>query len=186
MGKFLLCLFGGYLGLHKFAEKKTGLGVLYLFTCGLFGIGWMIDTVIYLIKWLDKPKAAVTQTPVVNEPVVESPYKFLTFKVAGVTFKNGNKTRQAILRAFKWGGDEEIETVTFEPYEWEGKPAVYVQVNDQTIGSIPSDVVNTFYEYEKTYKRDNVHCEVYGGNKLDDGSRSNYGSEITIRYLRDV
>ena len=70
MGKFLLCLFGGYLGLHKFAEKKTGLGVLYLCTMGLFGIGWMIDTVIYLVKWLDKPKTAVIQTPV-DEPVVE-------------------------------------------------------------------------------------------------------------------
>lgn len=124
-----------------------------------------------------------TETPPAVE--AESPYVFLRFKVAGVTFKNGRKTRQAILRALKWG-DEEIETVTFEPYEWEGKPAVYVKVNDQIIGSIPSDTTGTFYEYEKTYKRDNVHCEVYGGSKLDDGSRTNYGSEITIRYLREV
>jgi hypothetical protein len=116
---------------------------------------------------------------------VQTPYIFLTFTVAGVTFKNGRKTRQAILRALKWG-DEEIETVTLEPYEWEGKPAVYVKVNDQIIGSMPADTVETFYEYEQKYKRDNIHCEVYGGNKSDDGSRTNYGSEITIRYLRDA
>ncbi|MDE6356046.1 MAG: TM2 domain-containing protein [Clostridia bacterium] len=40
---FALCLFGGYIGLHKFYEGKTGMGVLYLCTLGLFGIGWIID-----------------------------------------------------------------------------------------------------------------------------------------------
>ena len=38
-----MCLFGGYIGLHKFYEGKTGMGVLYLCTLGLFGIGWIID-----------------------------------------------------------------------------------------------------------------------------------------------
>lgn len=40
-----LCLFFGWLGAHKFYAKKTGMGVLYLCTLGLFGIGWIIDTV---------------------------------------------------------------------------------------------------------------------------------------------
>ena len=35
-------LFGG-LGVHKFMQNETGLGVLYLFTFGLFGIGWIYD-----------------------------------------------------------------------------------------------------------------------------------------------
>lgn len=48
---FFLCLFGGYLGLHKFYERKIGLGILYLCTGGLFGLGWIID----LIKLLFKP-----------------------------------------------------------------------------------------------------------------------------------
>lgn len=48
---FFLCLFGGYLGLHKFYERKIGLGILYLCTGGLFGLGWVID----LIKILFKP-----------------------------------------------------------------------------------------------------------------------------------
>lgn len=42
---FVITLFFGYLGVHKFMEKKIGMGVLYLFTCGLFGIGWMIDVI---------------------------------------------------------------------------------------------------------------------------------------------
>ncbi len=47
--RFLLCLFLGFLGVHKFAEKKMKLGILYLFTLGLFGIGWIYDCIMYLI-----------------------------------------------------------------------------------------------------------------------------------------
>lgn len=47
---FFLCLFLGYFGAHKFYEGKTGMGVLYLFTGGLFGIGWIIDCISLLFK----------------------------------------------------------------------------------------------------------------------------------------
>ena len=39
----LLCIFLGVLGAHKFYEGKIGMGILYLCTAGLFGIGWIID-----------------------------------------------------------------------------------------------------------------------------------------------
>ena len=39
----LLWLFLGLFGGHKFYEGKTGLGFLYLFTVGLFVVGWIID-----------------------------------------------------------------------------------------------------------------------------------------------
>ena len=42
---FVLCLTLGYLGAHKFYEKKYGLGILYFFTFGIFGFGWLIDIV---------------------------------------------------------------------------------------------------------------------------------------------
>lgn len=47
---FFLCLFLGYFGAHKFYEGKGGAGILYLFTCGLFGIGWFIDCINLLLK----------------------------------------------------------------------------------------------------------------------------------------
>ncbi len=47
---FCLCFFLGYLGAHKFYEGKIGMGVLYIFTCGLFGIGWLIDLISILFK----------------------------------------------------------------------------------------------------------------------------------------
>ncbi len=46
----LLCLFLGYLGAHKFYEGKIGMGILYLFTVGLFGIGLIVDFFSILFK----------------------------------------------------------------------------------------------------------------------------------------
>lgn len=42
---FKLTLFGGWLGLHLFYQKKIVSGILYLFTLGIFGIGWTLDVI---------------------------------------------------------------------------------------------------------------------------------------------
>lgn len=47
---FFLCLFLGCLGAHKFYEGKTGRGILYIFTLGLFGVGVLIDLIVILSK----------------------------------------------------------------------------------------------------------------------------------------
>lgn len=44
----LLCIFT-VCG-HKFYEGKIGMGVIYLLTAGLFGIGWIIDIIALLGK----------------------------------------------------------------------------------------------------------------------------------------
>lgn len=46
----LLCVFLGFLGGHKFYEGKILLGIVYFFTCGLFGIGLFIDFISLLFK----------------------------------------------------------------------------------------------------------------------------------------
>lgn len=48
---FWLCLLLGFCGAHKFYEGKTGMGILYICTLGLCGIGIIID----LIAILGKP-----------------------------------------------------------------------------------------------------------------------------------
>lgn len=50
---FLLCIFVGYLGIHKFYEGNKKLGFIYLFTVGLLGIGWIIDIFTLLIKIIE-------------------------------------------------------------------------------------------------------------------------------------
>lgn len=54
---FLVTFFGGYLGIHKFIDGKIGMGILYIFTVGLFGIGWIVDTIKALIAMINPPAA---------------------------------------------------------------------------------------------------------------------------------
>lgn len=41
----LIVVFGGPFGLHKFLNGEIGMGILYLFTGGLFFIGWIRDII---------------------------------------------------------------------------------------------------------------------------------------------
>lgn len=45
-----LCFFLGAIGAHKFYEGKIGMGILYIFTVGLFMIGTIIDFIVLLFK----------------------------------------------------------------------------------------------------------------------------------------
>ena len=38
---FFIVLFGGPFGVHKFVNGEFGMGILYLFTGGIFLIGWL-------------------------------------------------------------------------------------------------------------------------------------------------
>lgn len=46
----LLLLFFGAVGGHKFYEGKIGMGVLYIFTLGLLGVGVIVDFFTLLFK----------------------------------------------------------------------------------------------------------------------------------------
>ncbi len=49
-----LCIFLGAFGVHKFYEGKPRMGLLYLCTMGLLGIGWIVDIIRYTLKVLNK------------------------------------------------------------------------------------------------------------------------------------
>ena len=48
--KWVLCLFLGVVGAHKFYEGKVGMGIVYMLTGGLFFIGIVIDLIAILAK----------------------------------------------------------------------------------------------------------------------------------------
>lgn len=46
---FCIVFFLGPLGVHRFIDGSIGMGVLYLFTVGLFGIGYIVDVIKALV-----------------------------------------------------------------------------------------------------------------------------------------
>lgn len=40
---YLLWFFLGLVGVHKFYLNKFGMGIIYMFTGGIFLIGWLVD-----------------------------------------------------------------------------------------------------------------------------------------------
>ena len=49
---FLVCVFFGMLGLHRFIQGKRFTGILWLITLGLLGIGYFADIVITGVRFL--------------------------------------------------------------------------------------------------------------------------------------
>ena len=56
LGKFIICLFFGTLGIHKLFEKKYFIAIIYFLTYGLFGIGWIVDCIKYFMEFLNERK----------------------------------------------------------------------------------------------------------------------------------
>ena len=49
-GMMIATIFLGFSGIQWFASGRFGMGLLYLFTGGLFGIGWIVD-IIRQVAW---------------------------------------------------------------------------------------------------------------------------------------
>lgn len=52
---FFLCWFLGYLGIHRFYARKK-YGWLWLFTFGLFGIGWIFDLIVAFFQLFSRSR----------------------------------------------------------------------------------------------------------------------------------
>ena len=46
----LVTFFFGYLGIHKLFQKKYGMAIVYFFTGGLFGFGYLFDVVLAIVN----------------------------------------------------------------------------------------------------------------------------------------
>lgn len=74
--ELVLCVFLGFLGIHRFYTKKIWTGILFLFSFGLFGFGVVVDEVliiIRLVKWLAASKHADSVPVAVSKPAKPVP-----------------------------------------------------------------------------------------------------------------
>lgn len=162
---FAITFFLGFLGVHKFIDGKTGLGILYLLTCGLFGIGWLIDSIkaLLLLFKNDSPAAPAPAVPHGNS----------TFsKVVGVTFpcsKNSAVNRQDVVAQLHAG-----DRLYPERYTYEGKPAIML-LNAQglDVGNISAELAADLYD------KSNLSVAV---SEITGGEELTYGCNIIIVY----
>ena len=162
MKKFLITLLGGWAGVHKFIEKKIGLGTLYFFTFGLFGIGWLID-IIKAYLCMNQKKQTVEQplSNVICKPTYDhieddddqENTNRINFNVAGVTFNNDDGTsRQELLRALYEKKGYSKRDILLQKYEYDGKDAVHVIARGNIIGNVPKECVKTIIEHLDTIR----------------------------------
>lgn len=105
--------------------------------------------------------------------------KEIEFKVAGVTFKNGRKTRQAILRAMKWQDPpyDKVQ-ITLQRYDFEGSIAIGVYVNGDQIGNVPKEIKD---EVDKAWTKDYI---VEEWKILGSGQDAPFGCLVKILFQR--
>lgn len=173
----VLCAVGiiGLFGLFGNTDDKALLAVGSIMFAAVGVVLIILDR-----KKGNKPSAAQNMSIHEQAEAAKNTNDYYTFRVAGVTFSNGRKTRQAMLRKIKWG-DEPFEFVswTVEKYDFEGSPAVGVYANGEQIGNVPKEnlsfVLNNWDRIRSVY-----HAEISGGGTDEEGKVINFGCEITL------
>jgi len=58
-----LCFFLGVFGVHRLYVGKIGTGIIWFFTLGLFGIGWLVDFIMILLSKFKDSKGYPIRLP---------------------------------------------------------------------------------------------------------------------------
>ena len=125
MAGVLIAIFLGWVGGYRFYKKQIGLGILYLLTFGVFGIGWLVDIYVAIREMtkLSSVPDALTSTEQVMGAFAECK-------------KNPSRKRVEIIQGLSVG-----DPLTLEIGFYEGAP-FYMVVDPQTgmdIGALPKE-----------------------------------------------
>ena len=109
-------------------------------------------------------------------------YDYWKVKVAGVTFRNGRKSRQTILKKIFFRDEpfnkDECHSCTLRRGEYEGEPSFAVCVHDDIIGFIPKE--NVQYFYDNFYRCDGITAiRVFSGHDI-------IGAGAIVRFRRNA
>jgi hypothetical protein len=110
----------------------------------------------------------------------EETHAKLVFSVAGVTFKNEDgKSRQAILKRKMKEDEDGVVIVSLGKYDYEGKPAVAVYIDDEQVGVVPnSDLPEVLSIMDK--KVTGLHANIEAFDNEDD--KKVYRCDIAAHY----
>lgn len=109
-------------------------------------------------------------------------YDYWKVTVTGVTFKNGRKSRQTILKKIFFRDEpfnkDECHSCTLRRGEYEGEPSFAVCVHDDIIGFIPREKVQYFYD--NFYRCDGITTiRVFSEHDI-------IGARVVVRFRRNA
>lgn len=176
MKGILIAVFLGWLGGYRFYKGNKKLGILYLLTLGLCGIGWVVDIII-----------AVRE----NNNTKDN-RKEITFSVAGCNYyreqitllgkerREWKKSDSELLASgkdsvFRYSFPFDAELIP-EPDNIYDKNAIAVVVEGQKIGHVPAALCEQVKPLIKKAK--GVSCRISGG----DYKRIEHGHVDTMFY----
>lgn len=169
----LIAIFLGELGGYRFYRHQYFMGIIYLFTCGLFMFGYLYD--IYAAFTYDCNSCPAEE----NTTVITT----IHTKVVGVSFECDHgifDDRQEAIDALscRW---KKKNALSLEYFEYKGEPAFYVVINsDNTdIGCLKANLSSELMRKYSDCTFVVSDYEVTGGE-----DRKKFGCNITIQVLR--
>lgn len=130
--KLIIIIFAGYLGIHKFIEKNTKMGWIYLFTCGLFGIGWFVDIAMTMKELLIIEKSNV-----------------------GTKSNDNNSVSYGVTETVRYPGHKIVYKKIEKEELLERKPTEFIVFDTETTGLSPEEG-NRIIEFCFLKYKDNV------------------------------
>lgn len=175
MFDLIITVLFGWLGVHKFIKGKIGIGILYLLTMGLFGIGWFVDSIIALINYIksrNSAPAASNYEPVTSFEVAGMP--FVKDDIASIMSKNNPKYSDFVYRV-----REDYATLKPEPTNPHDHNAIAIYVDDVRIGYVPAVLTR---QIRPLIGKRYFYTRIYGGDRIVENEiiESNFKGLVNI------
>lgn len=179
MKDFLITLCLGWLGVHRFMQKKYLTGAIWLCTLGLCGIGWAIDTIIAFMKMLNQ-KQTKTENTNKSSGGGYSPsqrlVKSFDTEIVGTFAKcdlNKEYTREEVVASL----NRKKSNLYLEYWEYKGEPAYYVCDRGLDAGNIRAGLAKILHD---EYSECNFVVTLIGQSYYDSQDRISQKIRIDI------
>lgn len=202
----ILCILFGWTGLHHFYNKKNDLGFLYLFTGGMFCIGWIIDIIMIATKKENTNIDEVNHTTKTNNEIAFEEYDDPLYNdIVDFAMEFGKISASLIQRKYRIGYNRaaklidslEERGIIGPQYGSNPRQVLVKSINDinyikekknHTISNIKNIENIDFLLYQIDYKLTGFEFEQFAKNLLIDNgfekvvvtkSSNDYGADLT-------
>lgn len=200
LGNLVIVVLFGWTGVHKFIAGKKALGLVYLFTFGVFGIGWLVDIIRAVVAYANSTngsggdKGTVVSTSGVREEEIEVAgvyhYKDSVMSLANTNPDWDKSPRENNgRRIYRYYFTNKPVTLVPESQNKHDPNAVMVMIADRKVGYVPASdalrIKNLILKDQIEYLSAFVHGGEYKG-VAPDGSEfindTGVGIKLKIAY----